>query len=398
MTVRFAEPYTIAIKIVRISRVFTLGGLLRCACQTKSKHQVEGPTRKNQTMTENTATQTDSPPIVTPERGENDELMDKLRPYLTQIGIAVILGLLALIAITLFINSRQQSVSAPWQELTAAQSEFAISGNVDRLTQVASQHPDTAAAMQALQTAGDFQLRQGLDQLQTDRDTGFGSIQKAKESYQQMLDAPKSAKTPSLQQSSVFAMAYACESLGEFDDAAKYYTQLIEEAPESHFVADAKRGVARSTNPEFAAAYKKFREYEPLGDAPGPNVPTRPEIDFPEIDFPEIDVPSDEAAPDEVMPEDSETEGEAKMEQPEVKAAPATTDEEAPADPAKLEPAEANPTSSSTETTESTTEVVEPATTEGAAVETVEPSSTETPTVSDVVEVVEEVVTPAAGE
>ena len=344
-------------------------------------------------MTENTATQTDSPPIVTPERGENDELMDKLRPYLTQIGIAVILGLLALIAITLFINSRQQSVSAPWQELTAAQSEFAISGNVDRLTQVASQHPDTAAAMQALQTAGDFQLRQGLDQLQTDRDTGFGSIQKAKESYQQMLDAPKSAKTPSLQQSSVFAMAYACESLGEFDDAAKYYTQLIEEAPESHFVADAKRGVARSTNPEFAAAYKKFREYEPLGDAPGPNVPTRPEIDFPEID-----VPSDEAAPDEVMPEDSETEGEAKMEQPEVKAAPATTDEEAPADPAKLEPAEANPTSSSTETTESTTEVVEPATTEGAAVETVEPSSTETPTVSDVVEVVEEVVTPAAGE
>jgi hypothetical protein len=36
-------------------------------------------------MTENTATQTDSPPIAAPERGENDELMDKLRPYLTQV-------------------------------------------------------------------------------------------------------------------------------------------------------------------------------------------------------------------------------------------------------------------------------------------------------------------------
>ncbi len=348
-------------------------------------------------MTENTATQTDSPPIAAPERGENDELMDKLRPYLTQVGIAVILGLLALIAITLFINSRQQSVSAPWQELTSAQSEFAISGNVDRLTQVASQYPDTAAAMQALQTAGDFQLRQGLDQLQTDRDTGFGSIEKAKESYQQMLDAPASAKTPALQQSSVFAMAYACESLGEFDDAAKYYSQLLEEAPDSHFAEAAKRGVARSTNPDFAAAYKKFTEYEPLGDAPGPNVPTRPEIDFPEVD-----VPADEAATDEVKPDGADTEGEPEMEQPEVKAAPVTTDEEAPADPAKLDPAEANSTTGSTETTEPTTEAAESAASEvietvkPAATESTEvPATTETPSASDVVEeVVEEATNP----
>jgi hypothetical protein len=247
--------------------------------------------------------------------------------------------------------------------------------------------------MQALQTAGDFQLRQGLDQLQTNRDTGFGSIAKAKESYQQMLDAPASAKTPALQQSSVFAMAYACESLGEFDEAAKYYSQLLEEAPDSHFAEAAKRGVARSTNPDFAAAFKKFKEYEPLGDAPGPNVPTRPEIDFPEVD-----VPADETATDEVKPDGADTEGEPEMEQPEVKAAPVTTDEEAPADPAKLDPAEANSTTGSTETTEvvePATEAVQPATTEGAAVETVEPSSTETPTVSDVVEAVEEVVDPS---
>ena len=347
-------------------------------------------------MTENTATQPNSAPVANPELGENDELMDKLRPYLTQIGVAVILGLLGLIAITLFLNSRQNSASAPWQELTSAQSEFALTGNVDRLTQVASVYPDSSAAMLALQSAGDFQLRQGLDELQRDRDKGFGLIEKSKESYQQIIDAPASAKSSAIQQSSVFSIAYASESLGQFDDAAKYYTQLIEEAPESHFAEAAKRGAARSTNPEFAAAYKKFKEYEPLGDAPGPNVPTRPEIDFPEID-----VPDDAAATGEVKIEDSsmDTEDEPEMEQPEVKTAPATTDEEAPADPAKLDPAEANPSADSTETneeTEATTEVVEPATTEVIEIETetVEPAENETPTVTDVIEVVEEVVDP----
>ena len=353
-------------------------------------------------MTENTATQPNSAPIANPELGENDELMDKLRPYLTQIGVAVILGLLGLIAITLFLNSRQNSASAPWQELTTAQSEFALTGNVDRLTQVASVYPDSSAAMVALQSAGDFQLRQGIDELQRDRDKGFGLIEKSKESYQQIVDAPASAKSSAIQQSSVFSMAYASESLGQFDEAAKYYTQLIEDAPKSHFAAAAKRGVARSTNPEFAAAFKKFKEYEPLGDAPGPSVPTRPEIDFPEID-----ASDDAAATGEVNIEDSsvESEDEPEMEQPEVKAAPGSTDEEAPADPAKLDPAEANPSSDNAETTEATTEVVEPATTEVIEIETetVEPASTEsteapaapeTPTVSDVVEVVEEVVDP----
>ena len=320
-------------------------------------------------MTENSATQTDAPPIATPERGENDEMMDKLRPYLTQIGVAVILGLLGLIAITLFMNSRQQSTSAPWQELTSAQSEFALTGNVDRLTQVASQYPDTAAAMWALQSAGDFQLRQGIDELQKDRAKGFELIAKSKESFQQIVDAPASAKTPDIQQSSIFSMAYANESLGEFDDAAKYYTQLIEEAPDSYFVAAAERGAARSTNPDYAAAFEKFKEYEPLGDAPGPNVPSRPEIDFPEVD-----IPADEPAMDEVKADESDmdSEGEAKMEQPEVKAAPSSTDEEAPADPAKLEPAQADPASDGTETTD----------------------GTQTPTVTDVIEVVEEVVEP----
>ena len=356
-------------------------------------------------MTEKSATQTGSLPTAAPERSENDEMMDSLRPYLTQIGLAVILGLLALIAITLFINSRQQGASAPWRELSIAQTEFSISGNVDRLTQVASQYPDTAAAMWALQSAGDFQLRQGIDQLATDRDKGFKLIKKSQESYQQILDAPVSAKSSDIQQSSVFAMAYANESLGQFDEAAKYYTQLIEEAPDSHFASDAKRGVARSTNPDFVAAYKKFKEFEPLGDAPGPNVPTRPEIDFPEVQ-----VPEDKPETDEVMPDDESTKSgdEVTMEQPEVKPTTASTDEAAPADPAKLDPKEADSapekTEPATEVVEPATEVVEPATeVVEPAIETVEPATTETievpavpetPATSEVIDAVQEVVEP----
>jgi tetratricopeptide (TPR) repeat protein len=271
----------------------------------------------NQTMTENPANQTESLPIVNTERSENDVVMDTLRPYLTQVGVLVAIGLLGLIAITLFINNRQQSVAEPWQELTSAQSEFAISGNVDRLTQVAATHPDTPAAMWALQSAGDYQLRRGIDQLREDRTAGFELIEKSKDSFQKILDAPASAKSSDVQQASVFSMAYASESLGEFDEAARYYTQLIEEAPDSHFADAAKRGAARSTNPEFVAAYKKFKEFEDIGDAPGPNVPDRPDIEFPEFEIPQKATGDDEKSDDA-----KETAGDnAQMEQPAVKPA-----------------------------------------------------------------------------
>ena len=299
----------------------------------------------NQIMTENPATQTDTVPNAAPELSENDAVMDTLRPYLTQIGLFVAFGLLGLIAVTLFINSRQQSSAQPWQELTSAQSEFAISGNVDRLTQVATSYPDTPAAMWALQSAGDYQLRRGIDQLREDREAGFALIEKSKESFQQILDAPTSAKSSDIQQASVFSMAYASESLGQFDDAAKYYTQLIEEAPGSHFAEAAKRGSARSTNPEFAAAFEKFKSFEDIGAAPGPNVPDRPDIDFPEFEM-----PADKPATDEVMPGDASDDAteETKMEQPEAKTIE-TTDEVAPADPATIETESAEPAATETE-------------------------------------------------
>ena len=278
----------------------------------------------NQTMTENPANESSTLPPLDPERSENDQVMDSLRPHLTKIGLFVAFGLLGLIAATLFINNRERSVAQPWQELTSAQSEFAISGNVDRLTQVASVYPDTPAAMWALQSAGDYQLRQGIDQLREDRDKGFGLIEKSKESFQQILDAPASAKTPDIQQASVFSMAYASESLGEFDDAAKYYTQLIEEAPKSHFVASAKRGVARSTNPEFVTAFAEFKSFEDVGEAPGPNVPTRPEIDFPEFEMPKEEPAADAAKSDEA---DDDSADETKMKQPEVKTAEPKSEE-----------------------------------------------------------------------
>lgn len=314
----------------------------------------------NQTMTENPATQTEPVPAALPERSENDAVMDTLRPWLTQIGLFIAFGLLGLIAITLFINSRGQSVAEPWQELTSAQSEFAISGNVDRLTQVASTHPDTPAAMWALQSAGDYQLRRGIDQLREDREAGFAQIEKSRDSFQQIIDAPASSKSPDIQQSSVFSMAYASESLGKFDEAAKYYTQLIEEAPNSHFAEAAKRGAARSTNPEFAAAFVKFKSFEAIGDAPGPAVPDRPEIDFPEFEMP-ADEPANDAAKSEEGNDDSTDE--VKMEQPEVKAVESATAEVKPietssddattTEPVEVKPEEATPTEPAADTSES---------------------------------------------
>jgi hypothetical protein len=270
-------------------------------------------------------------------------MMDKIRPYLTKIGVIVALGLLGLIAATLFINNRLTAGSVPSQALAAAQSEFAISGNVDRLTQVADEHPGTTAAMWALQTSGDYQLRLGIDTLREDREGGFELVQKSKELFQQVMDAPAGIKTPLIQQASLFSMAYASEALGEFENAAKYYQQLTEEAPKSHFATAAARGAARASNPAFVAAYEKFKNFEAIGDAPGPNVPERPEIDFPEFELPRGGESAKEAA------------------KPAEEAAASASEE--PAMPATEEAAPAD---------ESTELATEAATTETPATETVE--------------------------
>ena len=214
-----------------------------------------------------------------------EKQLGHLKPYASHIALAVAVGFLGFIGITYFIDGQRRAYSDQWRELAVATTDFRISNNTTRLLNVAEDYPNQKAAMWSLQIAGDADLQSGLAQLSYDREGGFAIIKRAKENLQKVVDASSALKTDELQQRALFSLAYACESLGDFEGAAKNYQSIIDGNADSAFVEPAKRGLSRSKNPELIALYDKFKNWKDLAeDAPGPNVPDVPNIDFPEID------------------------------------------------------------------------------------------------------------------
>ena len=73
-----------------------------------------------------------------------------------------------------------------------------------------------------------------------------------------------------LQRRAIFGLAYSLESLGEFEKAEKYYSQLIEE--DSELTDTAKRGLARTQDEELQAFFEVFTKTSAF-EAPGLPLP-----------------------------------------------------------------------------------------------------------------------------
>ena len=363
-------------------------------------------------------------PVEAVEPSEAERILEASRPYWTQIALGICVLLLGYVLVSYFLQNSQNAAAEPWQELDRSINQFRISQNVDSLKQMENDYPNDRATNFALQMAGDYEMNRGLQQLPTDREGAMKLIKDAKESFQKVYDAPSTTKTVMQQRRSLFTLAYAAESLGEFDEAKELYTKYTDEAPDSLLYNDAQRGLARVTNPKFVALYKEFQDYDAFEEeAPGAAVEDAPNIDFPEIDISkemeEAKEPADSSVGfeavkpmtksaevkevevkkveviEETKPAGSETKveeaapvqpaGESSIETP----APVVTTTEGTIE-AVVEPA--------VTTTEGTIEaVVEPAvtTTEGTIEAVVEPAVT---TVEGAVEAVVEPAVPAAGE
>ena len=231
--------------------------------------------------------------------GENDltawieAKLGHLKPYASQITLVAALIFAAFVGIAYFVNYRQTVYADQWRELNLANHNFRLNGNTTSLLEVAEDYPNQKAGMWSLQMAGDSELRTGISQLSYAREDGLKFIKRAKENLQRVVDAPSAIKSSDLQRRSLFSLAYACESLGQFDEAKQHYQRLVDEAPDSAFAEPARRGVSRCSNPDMIALYETFKNWKDLADdAPGPNVPTIPNIEFPDIDVaPTSDAP-----------------------------------------------------------------------------------------------------------
>ena len=164
---------------------------------------------------------------------------------------------------------------ASWENFSLSFESPLIHERTRHLTDMADEFPKPISSRWALLIAGDMTLREGLSSIVTDREVAIRKLDKAKRLYQQIVES-KFTKTPLLQRRALLGLAYTMESLGEFDEAAKYYFQLIEEGFE---LADtAKRGLARTQDEELRAFFEVFSK-TPALEAP---LPSRPEFDFPE--------------------------------------------------------------------------------------------------------------------
>jgi len=216
-----------------------------------------------------------------------------LKPYTSHIALAVALAFAGFMAITYFINARQTAYADQWRELSLANTDLLLNQNTSRLLNVAEDYPNQRAAMWSLQIVGDSDLQTGLSKVSYDREQGFIDLKRAKTNLQKVVDASNSIKSESLQKRALFSMAYTCESLGEFEEARKYYQQLIDEFPDSAFAPPAQRGLNRTNNPELIALYDTFKEWKDISaEAPGPTGPTIPNLDFDDLDIDAINEPN----------------------------------------------------------------------------------------------------------
>jgi tetratricopeptide (TPR) repeat protein len=219
-----------------------------------------------------------------------EEKVGHLRPYYSQILLGICLVVLAGMAIAFFMRQAQAREAAKWQTLAIAQGNYMRTLDNTSLTDFADQYPDDKAGLWALLYAADAEMRAGLSDFTSDRKAGFDKITKAQNYYKRIVDSPVS-KSTMLQRRSLFGLAYAYESSGDFDQARDIYQQIVELGDETPFAEDAARGLKRSTDPQYAALFEKFRDYADAPEtAPGVRLPQRPDISFPGTDSRQPDI------------------------------------------------------------------------------------------------------------
>lgn len=203
-----------------------------------------------------------------------------LGPHLRTIVIGLI-GLVALvIGLSYYFQLRQQFAETQWREFHSALYNMMQMQNASGLQMIHDQAPDTPISHASMLFAGDNFLRLGLQKAISDQAGAAKELKKAKDSLLTIVQSTK-APDPLIETRALYLLGYACESLGEFDEAKKYYTQLNERFPKSAFAKQARRGLERLADPNVR---KVFEQFKTVGVAPGANLPARPDLSFPDLD------------------------------------------------------------------------------------------------------------------
>ena len=230
------------------------------------------------------------------EELEQNELADRLekqfeaaKPYLPIAGAIVGVIILLIGGGVWYYHSQKAKRAAVWKELgEAVQQSNKIAGSTSALDSFANDNPDTDAALWAKFFAGDIEIknatmidpRNGKPAWLADKKKAFAGLEKAKTYLKDVVNSDRKMDKM-LRRRATFALAYAHESLGEFDEAKGYYAKLVEEGEASPLYHAARLGVSRSGSPEIKEFFTMFNSWDTFGDAPSDQMlPTIPNIEF----------------------------------------------------------------------------------------------------------------------
>ncbi|MDX1927685.1 MAG: hypothetical protein SFV81_14280 [Pirellulaceae bacterium] len=264
--------------------------------------------------------------------------IEKVQPFAQYIVGGVVIAALLAVGWGVYTSFAKKNAAAAWTEYY-----FTLNtGDAESFKAIAADHPGSAAAIWAEQTAGDEYLADGIDALYKDRGQGVELLKKAIDSYETVKNKSQNAE---LRTRAELGLAQAYESLGEIDKAKTLYQQVISAGLQPAITTVATNRVEflnSQAGKDFYAWFDKLKPTPALppkmpGDLSVP--PTSPNLKFdPPVDTKGLELPP--LTPPATTPSDAPQGADGKaIELP--KTEPATPTTEAPATPAPQTPAPA---------------------------------------------------------
>ncbi|MBL8891648.1 MAG: hypothetical protein JNL67_16835 [Planctomycetaceae bacterium] len=186
-----------------------------------------------------------------------------VKEYGPPVVTAVLVVILAAAGWAFFV-SRQESVSSNrWDQLNVS----ATAKNVANLEGIAAEARGSLVGAVATNVAGITELNSALEKMVREPEKAKTEIKAAIDRFKQVIDSPDA--TEMIKQQAKYAMAFAHESVGEFDEARGLYQELaaIKDSPTERF---AKDGLQRCNDPIIKSFQEKFAAWKPPGSGIAP--------------------------------------------------------------------------------------------------------------------------------
>ncbi len=147
-----------------------------------------------------------------------------LQPYFKTVLAAALLLIAVLLGRSMLASSSQRQNDESWSAFFASRTLQ----SAEAMRDVAKQFPRAKATPWALQLAGEFGLREGIEKLLVDRDKAKEILTQSAEDYRLAIEK---ASDEAVRKRATLGLAQVYETLGDFEQATTQYQKVVAEWP-----------------------------------------------------------------------------------------------------------------------------------------------------------------------